>query len=172
MIERLFVPPLMLQSLAECVQDRARSAGEPAGCDHGRRATAHQSRQIASSFERTATDAGLHNHYGPTETHVVTALTLPADPDAVAGAAAIGRPIANTQIYVLDAQRQPVPIGVAGEIYIGGAGVARGYLNRPELTAERFIADPFSADPQARDVQDRGSGSLASGWHDRVSGTQ
>nr|WP_323872207.1 non-ribosomal peptide synthetase [Xenorhabdus sp. 18] len=90
--------------------------------------------------------------YGPTETTTfATAYLIPETEDKDGRQEIpIGRPIANTQIYILDNHGQPVPIGVGGEIYIGGAGVARGYLNRPELTAERFLRDPFSADPQAR----------------------
>jgi amino acid adenylation domain-containing protein len=89
----------------------------------------------------------IWNLYGPTETTIWSTCYQLMGPDAQPW---IGQPIANTQIYLLDAAQQLVPIGVPGEIYIGGDGVARGYLNRPELTAERFIANPFSADPQAR----------------------
>jgi len=87
--------------------------------------------------------------YGPTETttyattHEVRAMA--ADAQSVP----IGRPISNTQVYVVDARLQPVPLGVVGEICIGGQGVAKGYLNRPELTAEKFVRDPFSAQPEA-----------------------
>ena len=83
----------------------------------------------------------LWNMYGPTETTIWSAVRkVEPGTDSVA----IGRPIANTEIYLLDPHLQPVPIGVRGELYIGGAGVARGYLNRPDLTAQRFIPNPFS----------------------------
>ena len=89
----------------------------------------------------------LCNGYGPTETTVLAAFT---EIDAGMLPPPIGRPPANYQAYVLDSRLNPMPIGVVGQLHVGGAGVARGYLNRPELTAERFVPDPFSADPQAR----------------------
>src|SRR5581483_2108033 len=92
----------------------------------------------------------LHNHYGPTETHVVTTLTLEGDPASWPDLPPVGRPIANTKILVLDRALQPVSIGMAGEIYIGGANIARGYLHRPDLTEQRFIPDPYGADGRAR----------------------
>ncbi|MEO0433591.1 MAG: amino acid adenylation domain-containing protein [Cyanobacteria bacterium J06656_5] len=92
----------------------------------------------------------LINTYGPTEgTVVATAYTITAD-DRFAQEVPIGGAIANVQTYVLDQHGQPVPVGVPGELHIGGMGLARGYLNRPALTAERFIAHPFSEDTQAR----------------------
>ncbi|MEN6540451.1 MAG: amino acid adenylation domain-containing protein, partial [Mizugakiibacter sp.] len=87
------------------------------------------------------------NGYGPTETTVYSTYWRVRDPRA---GIAIGTPIANTQVWVLDAQRQPCPIGVPGELWIGGDGVALGYLNRAELTAERFLPDPFRNAPGAR----------------------
>jgi len=90
------------------------------------------------------------NTYGPTETSViVTAFEPPADEDAPA-TLPIGKPIANMRVYVLDRNLRPVPIGVPGELHVGGAGVARGYRNRPDLTAAKFIPDPFSNEPGAR----------------------
>jgi len=142
-IERLFVPPLILQSLAEHVSALDSTpehlidvitAGEQL------RITP----EISRFFERLPR-CRLHNHYGPTETHVVTALTLAGEPAAWPLLPTIGRPISNTRIYILDEGNQPVPVGVSGEIYIAGAGVARGYPKRPDLTMLRFLPDPFGA---------------------------
>ncbi|MFK4428155.1 amino acid adenylation domain-containing protein [Bacillus sp. RC51] len=93
----------------------------------------------------------LINMYGITETTVhVTYYPITQDDVQHASRSNIGKRIPDLEVYILDAYQQPVPIGVDGEIYIGGAGLARGYLNRPELTAERFIPHPFSSDPKAR----------------------
>jgi amino acid adenylation domain-containing protein len=94
-------------------------------------------------------DADLYNGYGPTEA-TISASFWHCQHGEHGRVVPIGRPIANTQIYLLDSNLQPVPVGVPGEIYIGGAGVARGYLNLPELTAENFIAHPYTHEPGAR----------------------
>ncbi len=96
-----------------------------------------------------APHASLSNEYGPTECTVWSSVCdVSREPeDALAP---IGRPIANTQMYILDGELQPMPIGVPGELHIGGDGVARGYLNRPDLTTARFIPNSFSTDPDAR----------------------
>ena len=99
---------------------------------------------------RPGTRFQLVNHYGPTESTVVATCAPVAEEGSESALPAIGRPIANTQVYVLDAGMQPVPPGVPGELYVGGEGLARGYLGRPALTAERFIPHPFSAQPGAR----------------------
>lgn len=93
----------------------------------------------------------LVNGYGPTESTTFTCCyRIPRDLDDQALSIPIGRPIANTQVYILDKQLNPVPIGVPGELYIGGDGLARGYLNRPELSAEKFVRHPFSENSEAR----------------------
>lgn len=146
-VDRLFVPPLMLQVIAELhsamtaqlVLKDVITAGEQL----------RVSPEIVGFFNRL-NGCRLHNHYGPTETHVVTALTLGDRPDEWPSLPSIGKPISNTQIYILDAAGDPVPLGAIGEIHIGGANLASGYLHRPKLTQERFVRDPFADDPNAR----------------------
>ncbi|HLK58813.1 MAG TPA: amino acid adenylation domain-containing protein, partial [Chthonomonadaceae bacterium] len=105
-------------------------------------------RQVADHFARLP-QAELYNEYGPTEA-TVWASVWQADPNAIPETVPIGRPIENTQIYLLDAYGNPVPVGIGGELTIGGIGLTRGYLNRPDLTAEKFVPDPFSSEPGAR----------------------
>ena len=147
-INRLFLPFVALQQLASVADAQGTvvptlreiiTAGEQLQI----------TRQIANWLTKLQ-NCILHNHYGPSESHVVTAFTLIGSPSDWPALPPIGRPIANTQIYLLDSQMQQVPEGVPGELYIGGIPLARGYLNRPDLTAERFIPDPNSSLPQAR----------------------
>ncbi len=129
-----FVPPMLAVFL------EARDAGKCAALRDvicSGEALSHDLQERFFSVLR----ARLHNLYGPTEASVdVTHWTCRRESEVVP----IGRPIANTAIYLLDGRLQPVPVGVAGELYIGGAGLARGYWGRPELTNEKFIPDPFS----------------------------
>ncbi|MFZ0887838.1 MAG: amino acid adenylation domain-containing protein [Candidatus Binataceae bacterium] len=99
---------------------------------------------------RELADGRLINGYGPTESTTFACCYSVPPQSYHERPVPIGKPIANTQVYILDGYLQPVPIGVVGELHIGGDGLARGYLNRPELTAEKFIAHPFSAEPGAR----------------------
>ena len=103
---------------------------------------------LAQAIYRQDTVQRVFNLYGPSEDTTYSTFTLVEKGSTEL--VCIGLPIANTQVYLLDAQLQPVPIGVPGELYIGGAGLARCYLNRPDLTAEKFIPDPFNSVPGAR----------------------
>ena len=106
--------------------------------------------ETLSFFREHGADIRLINEYGPTETVVGCCVHEVAPGACAPGPVPIGRPIANTQIYLLDQHQQPVPSRFTGELYIGGDGVTRGYLDRPALTAERFVPDPFGDEPGAR----------------------
>jgi len=100
-------------------------------------------------FYQRLPQATLHHSYGPTETAIASSETI-CERDSLYEVTPIGRPLANTQLYVLDQQMQVVPSGVIGELFIGGEGLGRGYLNRPDLTAQKFVPDPFGVDPNGR----------------------
>ncbi|WP_063748729.1 non-ribosomal peptide synthetase, partial [Chondromyces apiculatus] len=146
-VEELFAPNLVVEALAEAAMEQGLTL--PALRDIAQAGEALTlSRQVRELY-RVQPGRRLHNHYGPTETHVATGCTLPADLAACALPVTIGKPIHNTQVYVLDGRLNLAPAGVAGELYIAGACLARGYLDRPGLTAQRFVADPFGP-PGAR----------------------
>jgi amino acid adenylation domain-containing protein len=140
------ITPAHLQLLGQQLSPREAAACTRAFIIGGEQLTA----ESVAFWREHAPEAVLVNEYGPTETVVGCCVYRVPPGQALAGALPIGRPIAKTKLYVLDRHFQPVPVGVAGELYIGGEGVARGYLDRPALTAERFVPDPFGDRPGAR----------------------
>ena len=147
-IEKVILPVIVLQQLAEHCGDKPlvlaslkelTTTGEQL----------HITRPIIGLLKQLP-GCSFHNHYGPSETHVVTTYTLPADADSWPAFPPLGRPIANTQIHLLDDKGEPVAVGAIGELYIGGVSLARCYLGRPDLTAERFVADRFAGEPESR----------------------
>ncbi len=141
-IERLFLPFVALQALAESMVRNA----PPATLKEVN--TAGEQLQITPAIVQwfDQVDCTLNNHYGPTETHAISSYTLEGPPHTWPFLPPVGRPISNMEVYLLDASEQPVPLGVVGELYAGGGDcLARGYWRQPELTAERFIDNPFGS---------------------------
>ncbi len=139
-VEQVDFPFVYLQHVAEAYEQGGPepsalrdviTAGEQLECTP-------QIRQLCERLQ-----CNLYNQYGPSESHVVTQQELSGAPADWPTLAPIGRPIANSQIYILDRRLKPTPVGVSGELFIGGTGLSRGYLNRPDLTAERFVPNPF-----------------------------
>ena len=146
-VQRIFLPFIFLQHLAEAVEN-----GGTIPASLTEIITAGEQLEITLQIAKLCSalnGCSLHNHYGPSESHVVTAHSLshPVDWPTLPP---IGRPIANTQIYILDQNLQLAPIGVPGQLCIGGISLSRGYLNRPSLTAEKFIPNPFGVEAGSR----------------------
>jgi amino acid adenylation domain-containing protein len=140
-VQRLYLPFAALRPLAESISSRSDLV-----LDLKDVITAGEQLQITPALRtmfKALPECRLHNQYGPSETHVVTALTLDADATSWPTLPSIGTPVVNCKTYVLDETLQPVPLGAAGELCLGGCQVALGYLDQPELNAERFVANPF-----------------------------
>ena len=149
-VQRLFIPFVGLQQLADAAMLDTRHLPMP---DLQEVITAGEQLKVTASivalFNRLP-NCSLINQYGPSETHVVTSCRLRGDPSSWPALPPIGRPIANTRIYLLDSHKQPVPAGVAAELYVGGEALARGYLDRPAVTAQRFVTASFHNEPGQR----------------------
>ncbi|GAB4190085.1 MAG: hypothetical protein Fur006_31860 [Coleofasciculaceae cyanobacterium] len=145
-IQSAYIPPFMLNALSQWLEHRPNQLSlkrllvgvEP--INH----------QLLAGIQQRVLGLQIINGYGPTEATICATLySVEPQPDRSRNTP-IGKPVQNTQIYLLDAHLQPVPVGIPGELYIGGAGLAKCYLNRPDLTAERFIPHPFSQEPGKR----------------------
>ncbi|HZJ71793.1 MAG TPA: AMP-binding protein, partial [Planctomycetota bacterium] len=146
-VERVFMPFVALEQLAQAAVARDRVPGslrEVITAGEALRITP----ALAEMFGRLP-GARLDDQYGPTECHVVSAHMLDGPPSEWPALSPIGRPVANAALHVLGAGGDPLPVGVAGELWVGGVPLARGYVGRPELTAERFVADHVSGVPGA-----------------------
>ncbi|MEH2114379.1 amino acid adenylation domain-containing protein [Nostoc sp.] len=147
-IQRMFLPVVGLQQLAEV------AVSSELVNTHLREiiTSGDQLRITPAIYEWLGklSDCTLHNQYGPSESHLATSFTLPYTVETWPLLPPIGRPISNTQIYILGKYLQPVPVGVTGEVYIAGVLLAQGYFNRPQLTQQKFIPNLFSTDPDSR----------------------
>ncbi|WP_164002945.1 amino acid adenylation domain-containing protein [Pyxidicoccus caerfyrddinensis] len=147
-VERLFLPFVALQAMADAV-----SHGAPVPHALVEVVTAGEQLQVTPAlvaFFEKLPGCVLENQYGPSEAHVVSAYRLEGPPSTWPKLPCIGAPVGHTQLYVLDAHGQPCPVGVPGELFVGGSHLAHGYLARPDLTAKAFVPNPFSTEPGAR----------------------
>jgi amino acid adenylation domain-containing protein len=146
-VRQLFVPVVVLDLLAHeiCARDLPMPELKEL-------ITAGEQLQVTQAVRQLCerTGSSLHNQYGPSEAHVVTGFTLRGSPASWPAQPPIGRPIAGTRAYIVDASGGPVPVGVPGEVWIGGVALAHGYWDRADMTAERFIPDGLSGDRGAR----------------------
>jgi len=143
-IQKLYLPYIALRQLADqCLQTNKILLTSLTSL-----ITAGEQLAITDNIKQWLTSnpqTKLFNHYGPSETHVVSNFLLPTNKDQWSDLPPIGKPIANTQLYILDKRLNPQPVGVVGELYIAGSNLGRGYLSKPDLTAENFIANPYSS---------------------------
>ncbi|OLE37831.1 MAG: hypothetical protein AUG48_03460 [Actinobacteria bacterium 13_1_20CM_3_68_9] len=139
-LNEFLAPNVVLQALLEAARSDGRELHSLRNLIQG-----GEPFQLSDEVRRFAARPGVSvfNYYGPSETHVVNSMELEGDPQSWPAVAPLGAPIWNARMYVLDSRLRPAPVGVVGELYIGGDVLARGYLNRPGLTAQRFVADPF-----------------------------